>query len=133
MTSTLRLKIADAARLPPNADFEGFLGRRRLGAWLWEIVGEADDLAFGCFCNRIVSALADRIVRRNLQFFDIGADHYRALVGGEVPVRRAEAIDVQIATVPHGLERLQLGTCLLSYELGGGRIRAVADRVIVGT
>jgi hypothetical protein len=36
-------------------------------------------------------------------------------------------------SLPHGLERLQLGTCLLSYELGGGRIRAVADRVIVGT
>jgi hypothetical protein len=53
MTSTLCLEIADAARLLANADFERFLGRRRLGAWLWEIVGEADDLAFGCFCNRV--------------------------------------------------------------------------------
>ena len=73
------------------------MGADALVPWLWEIVGEADDLAFGCFGNRIVSALADRIVRRNLQLFDIGADHYRALVGGEVPVGQAEAIDVQIA------------------------------------
>jgi hypothetical protein len=86
MTSTLCLEIADAARLLANADFERFLGRRRLGAWLWEIVGEADDLAFGCFCNRIVGALAAGIVRRNLQLLDVGADHYRALVGGEVAV-----------------------------------------------
>ena len=47
--------------------------------------------------GRIIGVLADRIVRRNLQFLDIRADHHWALVGGNISVGKTEAIDVQIA------------------------------------
>jgi hypothetical protein len=39
----------------------------RFGAGLGKIVGKAHDLTLRSLCNRIIGALADRIVRRNFQ------------------------------------------------------------------
>src|SRR5262249_29255040 len=99
MTNNLRLEIADAAGLLADADFKRFLRRGGFGARLGEIVSEGDDLPFGGLRDRVISTLADRIVRWNFQLFDVGADQYRALVGGEIPVRQAKAIDIQIEIV----------------------------------
>ena len=129
MTNNLRLEVADAAGLLADADFEGFLRRRGFGAGFGEIVDEGDDLAFGCLRDRVVGALADGIVRRDLQLFDIGADQHRALVGGEIPVRQAEAIDIQIAIpeilvflVVEGFQRrrligLERSDCAIEHRL----------------
>src|SRR5947209_7234409 len=65
--STLRLEISDAAGLLANSGFERFLGRGHFSARLGEIVGKAHNLAFGRLCNRIVGALANGVVWRNLQ------------------------------------------------------------------
>ena len=97
LPSTLRLEITDAAGLLADSGFERLLRRGRLGARLGEIVGKADDLAFGGLCNGVVGALANGIVRGKLQLFDVGADHDWALVGGDIPVGQTKAIDVQIA------------------------------------
>ena len=97
MPSTLRLEITDAAGLLADTDFERFLRRQRFGARLGEVVGKADNFTFGGLCNRVVGALANGIVRGKLQLFDVGADHDRALVGGDIPVGEAKAVDVQIA------------------------------------
>ena len=67
----------------------------RFGAGLGKVVG--NDLALRSLCNRIIGALADGIVRGNLQFLDVGADHDWALVGGDIPIGQTEAVDVQIA------------------------------------
>src|SRR5262249_26368883 len=94
---SLRLEITDAAGLLADTDFERFLRRGRFGARLGKIVSKADNLAFGGLCNRVVSALANGVVRRNLQLFDVSADHDWALVGGDIPVGQTKAVDVQIA------------------------------------
>src|SRR5262249_32817448 len=95
--ATLRFEITDATGLLADSIFKRFLRRGHFGARLGEIVGKADDLAFVGLCDRIVGALANRIVRRNLQLFDISADHDWALVGGDLPVGQTKAVDVQIA------------------------------------
>src|SRR6516162_5152398 len=94
---SLRLEITDATGLLADTDFERFLRRGRFGARLGEMVGKADNLAFGGRCDRVVGALANGIVRRNLQLFDVSADHDRALVGGDISVGQTKAVDVQIA------------------------------------
>src|SRR5262249_5859054 len=95
--ATLRFEITDATGLLADSIFKRFLRRGHFGARLGEIVGKADDLAFVGLCDRIVGALADRIVRRNLQLSDVSANHNGALVRGDIPVRHTKTVDVQIA------------------------------------
>jgi hypothetical protein len=89
MTNNLRLEVADAAGLLADADFEGFLRRRGFGAGFGEIVDEGDDLAFGCLRDRVVGALADGIVRRDLQLF---ADVFEKPCRNQLGVQRHEAL-----------------------------------------
>ena len=124
-----RLEITDAAGLLADTDFERFLRRQRFGARLGEVVSKADNFTFGGLCNRVVGALANGIVRGNLQLFDVGADHDRALVGGDIPVGEAKAVDVQIAIaevlvllVVEGFQRRRL----VGLEC---RYRALEDRL----
>jgi hypothetical protein len=116
MPSTLRLEITDAAGLLADTDFERFLRRQRFGARLREVVGKADNLTFGGLCNRVVGALANGIVRGNLQLFDVGADHDRASVGGDIPVGEAKAVDVQIAIAE--VLVLLVGVCVRGTGFG---------------
>jgi hypothetical protein len=125
--STLRLEITDAAGLLADSGFERFLRRGHFGPRPGEIVSKADDLAFGGLCDRIVGALANRIVRRNLQLFDIGADHDGALVRGDTAVRHTKTIDVQIAIaevlVFLIVEGFQRGGLVLPFCVGSLRHR----------
>jgi hypothetical protein len=81
---------------------------------LGKIVGKADNLAFGGLCNGVVGALANGIVRRKLQIFDVGADHDWALVGGDIPVGQTKAVDVQIA-----LAEILVFLIVEGFECGG--------------